>query len=141
MIVLDTNVFSELIRTVPNPRVYSWFHQQRTGDRYITAVSLAEMMSGILLMPVGRKREALQSAASSLLSAFESHVIAFDEYAAMLYGEVLVARKVAGRPIGIPDAMIAAICLQQGATLATRNTKDFLHTGVDLIDPWEDIHD
>ncbi len=141
MIVLDTNVFSELIRTVPNPTVYSWFHQQRTGDRYITAVSLAEMMSGIILMPVGRKREALQSAASSLLSSFESHVIAFDEHAAMLYGEVLAARKVAGRPIGIPDAMIAAICRQHGATLATRNTKDFLDTGVDLIDPWEDIHD
>lgn len=141
MIVLDTNVLSELMKTEPHANVDEWVSMQRTEGLEITVITVAEIISGLAVMPSGRKRDGFRASADAALWPFSGRVLSFDESSAFEYADVLARRRSIGWPIGIPDAMIAAICRQHGAILATRNTKDFLDTGVDLIDPREDIHD
>ncbi|SHN48213.1 type II toxin-antitoxin system VapC family toxin [Cryptosporangium aurantiacum] len=136
MIILDTNVVSELMRGTPEPSVIAWLGQQRSAELFTTAVTLAEVRYGIARLPDGRRKDDLAQAADEVFSAFPEQVLPFDAAAAATYADVVTDRDKAGQPIDGFDAQIAAICRSRNATLATRNTKDFHQTGVELVDPW-----
>lgn len=136
MIVLDTNVVSELMRPSPATAVVAWLGQQARGSLTTTAVTVAEIGFGLARLPAGRRATQLQEVAADVLAAFPGQVLAFDASAAALYGEIAAAREHSGYPVDALDAQIAAICRSCGAPLATRNTKDFVDTGVELLDPW-----
>lgn len=137
MIVLDTNVLSELLRPAPNATVIEWVDARDSSELAITALTAAELRAGVALLPDGgRKRELGQRIELMLTETFASLVLAFDADSSGYYAEVVAARTRAGRPIGAFDAQIAAVCRQHEATLATRNTADFIDTGVALVDPW-----
>ncbi|PPK63969.1 type II toxin-antitoxin system VapC family toxin [Actinokineospora auranticolor] len=139
MIVLDTNVVSELMRHSPDDAVVRWVDHYSADEVFITAVSAAELAYGAARLPAGQRREVLLRKVSELLAEdFRDRVLPFDEVAAQRYGVIAAAREHAGRPVSMADAQIAAICLRYGARLATRNTKDFVGTGVTLANPWLD---
>lgn len=137
MIVLDTNVISEIFRPTPEDRVVEWL-ESLTGDVALTSVTLAELLAGVRRLPRGRRKDALSGRIEAALEPYRGSrsVLPFDDLAADRYADVLVAREAAGSAISTADAQIAAICLAHGATCATRNVKDFAHTGVELVDPW-----
>ncbi|GHD30523.1 type II toxin-antitoxin system VapC family toxin [Nocardiopsis kunsanensis] len=137
MIVLDTNVVSELFRPHPEPRVVAWL-EALTDDVAITTITLAELLAGVRRLPGGRRREDLEAAIDGAVRPYRDtrSLLAFDEEAAAEYAEVLLARERAGLPIATADAQIASICRLHRAVCATRNTKDFTRTGVELVDPW-----
>jgi hypothetical protein len=136
MIILDTNVVSELMRPAPNDRVRQWISGRRADELSTTAITVAEIGHGIERLPDGRRKATLLSAAADLFAAFGDLVQPFDARAAAWFGPVMVQRAGAGLPIEGFDAQIASICRVHGAVLATRNVKDFVETGVDVIDPW-----
>ena len=138
MIVLDTNVISELTRQAPAPRVISWLDSLAAAEVATTAITAAELLYGVARLPGGRRKTTLKAAVDGLLSDdFQGRVLAFDEPAARRYADIVTARERLGRPIGAADAQIAAICQTIDATLATRNTEDFDEAGIELINPWE----
>ena len=136
MIVLDTNVVSAIMRPHLNEPVATWFTAQDPTALRTTIITAAEIEYGIAVMPDGHKRRELAARAAQVWELFPDAVLVFDREAASAYGAVCARRERAGRPIGPLDAQIAAICLVHGATLATRNVKDFDGTGVDVVDPW-----
>lgn len=137
MIILDTNVISEVFRSTPEPRVVEWL-ASLTGDVAITAITLAELLAGVRRLPDGQRKDALAERIDLAVAPYRGSrsVLAFDDAAAERYAEVLASRNAADAPISTADAQIAAICLAHDATCATRNVKDFARTGVELIDPW-----
>ena len=138
MIVLDTNVLSELMRTQPETRVVEWLDSQNAAAMAVTAITVAEILYGIERMPDGRRKHAFATIAADMFEAeFAGRILPFDGLAATHYAEPTAMRMRAGRPIHLADAQIAAICLRHNATLATRNVKDFDMLGVTLINPWE----
>jgi predicted nucleic acid-binding protein len=136
MIVLDTNVVSELMRAEPEPAVLSWLRQNSGDSLYTTAVTVAEIRYGVARLPKGRRRDSLHQAANEIFAAFPRQVLPFDLAAAFAYADVVTGRESRGNPIDGFDAQIAAICRSQAATLATRNTKDVTDTGIAVLDPW-----
>jgi predicted nucleic acid-binding protein len=139
VIVLDTNVLSEIIRPRPTATVVEWMTAQATADLYTTSVTEAEILYGILLLPAGRRRSALESAATSMFEDdFQGRVLGFGSETAPIYARIASDRRRAGRPISHFDAQIAAIARSMGATIATRNTADFDGCGVTVLDPWTD---
>lgn len=137
MIVLDTNVLSELMRDEPAARVERWVDDQDSGELAVTAVTVAELRYGIARLPRGARRSKLAESADALVDrGFAGRILAFDHAAADHYADLAADRDRAGRPIATPDAQIAAICRARGATLATRNTRDFEEAGIGLVDPW-----
>jgi predicted nucleic acid-binding protein len=138
LIVVDTNVISELTRHVPAPEVVSWLDSQTADEVATTAITAAELLYGVERLPDGRRKTELEAAVHGLLSDdFQGRILAFDEPAAGRYAEIVSRRERLGRTIGVADAQIAAICRAIGATLATRNTDDFEETGIELINPWK----
>lgn len=137
MIVLDTNVISEIVRPLPDPRVVNWLTSLE-GDVAITTITLAELLAGLRRLRDGRRKDELTRGIEAALAPYRGGgaVLPFDDVAADRYADVLVARESSGTPISTADAQIAAICLARGATCATRNVKDFVSTGVGLVDPW-----
>jgi toxin FitB len=138
VIVLDTNVVSELMSPAPAPSIRDWVRRRRGVPMVVTAITVAEVRHGIERLPTGRRRDALEDAAGRVFSAFRDSILPFDSVAALQYPSVLLDRDRAGLPIGRLDAQIAAICRANDAPLATRNLKDFHQTGVGLIDPWNE---
>lgn len=136
MIVLDTNVVSELMRPAPHRGVLAWVRAQPTGDLYTSAITLAEIRYGIERLPDGRRKTLLMSTAGEVFEGFEEQVLPFDSSAALRYATIVSASERSGRPIDGFDAQIASICREHEAALATRNVADFERTGVELIDPW-----
>jgi predicted nucleic acid-binding protein len=136
VIVLDTNVVSELMRPAPSPLVVEWVQGQNAGDLYTTAITLAEIGYGIDRLPDGARKALLAATSAQVFSSFVDHVLAFDADAASLYGGIVGDRDRVGLPIDGFDAQIAAICRHHTATLSTRNVKDFEQTGISVIDPW-----
>lgn len=137
MIVLDTNVLSELVRPAPSETVVTWIDSRDTSELAITALTAAELRAGVALLPDGqRKRDLGQRIEALLIETFAGFVLAFDADSSTYYPKIVAARTRAGHPIGAFDAQIAAVCLQHAATLATRKTSDFTDTGVNLVDPW-----
>ncbi len=140
MIVLDTNVVSELMRKAPEPRVVSWVDRFSVSDVLVTAVTAAELKYGVARLPKGRRKRELQAKIEGLLTEdFEDQILPFDAPAATHYAEIVASRERAGRPISMADAQIAAICRNWSAGLATRNVDDFVDAGVDAVNPWDAI--
>ena len=139
-VVLDTNVISELMRDNPAVMVVDWFDAQHINSLSITTITQAEILTGIELLPNGRRKYNLfQLAEYFFTSIFIGRVLVFDSEAASAYAEIFAQRQAIGRPIGQSDCQIAAIARCQGATIATRNVPDFEGVGVELIDPWLSI--
>ena len=136
MIVLDTNVVSELMRNEPAAAVLTWLQRNSGNNLYTTTVTVAEVRYDVARLPEGRRRESLQQAANEIFAAFPRQVLPFDLAAANAYADLIIGREAMGRPISGFDAQIAAICRSQAATLATRNSKDFTDTGIAIVDPW-----
>ena len=138
MIVLDTNVISEMFRPHPNARVVSWL--ESLTDAAVTAVTVGEILGGVKRLPAGRRRTALVTAVDSVIAEYRAaqRILPFDDRAASAYAEVLIRREQAGMRISTSDAQIAAICRAHDARCATRNVKDFIDTGVDVLNPWEE---
>jgi toxin FitB len=135
VIVLDTNVLSEVVRERPSPVVVEWM---RSIDEptAVTTISIAELTYGIRRLPRGARRDGLIDAVETALARHPALVLDLDERAARTYGFLRSEREAGGRPISVEDAMIAAICSCRGASLATRNTADFEGLGLHLLDPW-----
>lgn len=138
MIVLDTNVVSEMMRGAPDPMVLAWITS--VGRLHTTAITLAEVGYGIARLPEGQRRDGLIVAAAQVFADFEEVILPFDARAARKYAEIVAGRERTGRPITAADAQIAAICSSRRATLATRNTSDFQDTGIALLNPWNWTH-
>ncbi|KAA2263272.1 type II toxin-antitoxin system VapC family toxin [Solihabitans fulvus] len=137
MIILDTNVLSEVIRRQPEDSVLVWLDSLLSTEVATTAVTAAELLHGVARLPDGHRKTALSGAVHALLDEdFHGRVEPFDMQAANEYAAVVSHREKLGRPIAVADAQIAAICRARQAVLATRNTKDFDDTGVDLVNPW-----
>jgi predicted nucleic acid-binding protein len=140
MIVVDTNVLSELTKPKPSPEVVAWFDQQRIPDLFTTAITLAEIQMGIHLMPKGRRRDVLQRGADTTFDVrFAGRVLPFDSDAARAFCEIVGRRRRLGRPIEIMDAQIAAIALSHRAVIATRDASDFANCGVHVVNPWRTL--
>ena len=144
MIILDTNVVSEGMKPVSAQSVLAWMAAQPRLDLFTTAITQAEILSGIELLPGGKRKDSLAAAAERLFDEhFRGSILTFDDHAAREFAKVSAIRKSAGRPISEFDAMIAAIARVHRAALATRNTGDFEHCGIRLVDPWTaraDVH-
>jgi hypothetical protein len=139
MILLDTNVISELMRAEPAQTVLDWFGQHDAVDLFISAVTEAELRTGVAILPEGQRRDRLQLAIdASIDQDFHGRVLPFDSLAAKAYSEIAAQRRVAGRPIAEADCQIAAIARATDAPIATRNVKDFDGCGVRVINPWND---
>ena len=137
MIVVDTNVVSELMRLTPEPAVMAWFSGQDSADLYLTAVSEAELRAGVAILPGGRRRERLATEIDAVIEQdFAARVLPFDSAAARAYAVIAASRRSAGRPILEADCQIAAIARASEAAVATRNGADFEHCGIAVIDPW-----
>ena len=137
MIVLDTNVASELMRAVPAPQVVAWMQQNADHDLVTTAITVAEIQYGISRLPSGRRRATLAAAAAEIFAAFPDQILPFDVAAAHAYADIVSHRDSLGTPIEGFDAQIAAICRTRAADLATRNDKDFTDTGITVTNPWQ----
>jgi predicted nucleic acid-binding protein len=136
VIILDTNVVSELMRHEPSPAVLRWMAAQPLAALHVTALTPAEILLGIELLPEGRRRQQLAEQAEGLFAEdFAGRVLAFDGAAAPVYAAIVAGRSRAGQPIGAIDAMIAAIARVHGASVATRDG-DLVGCGVPVIDPW-----
>lgn len=137
MIVLNTNVLSEVMRPAPDHRVMSWLSQQSTASLFISAVTQAEILYGLALLPEGQRRERLLAVAREMFAEeFAGRVLPFDREAAVAYAEIASARRRGGNPISQFDAQIAASAVSRGARLATRNERDFVGCGVEVLNPW-----
>ena len=138
MIVIDTNVLSEPLRTRPEPRVLAWLSTV-SGEVGFTSISVGEILTGVRRLPAGRRRDGLLAEVERSFGTYAALVLLYDEPAARTYAAMNESRRVAGHPLSVEDGMIAAICRSRGLALATRNTKDFHGLGLELIDPWGDV--
>lgn len=138
MIILDTNVTSELMRAVPSPAVPTSLSKYSAEEMHTTSVTLAEILYGIEILPPGKRKRELAAGAERLFTfVFDSRILPFDEPAAQRFSQIAADHRKRGRPISELDAQIAAIASVHGAVLATRNVADFEHCGVRLVNPWE----
>jgi predicted nucleic acid-binding protein len=147
VIIVDTNVISELMRGEPHPAVLAWVASQPRGLLYTTHINQAEILYGIGGLPEGPhgsspwaegpRRTALAAAATAMFAEdFAGRILPFEAKAAARYPEIVLARRQAGNPIEKFDALIAATALAAGASIATRDTGGFADCGLTVIDPW-----
>lgn len=137
MIILDTNVLSELMRRAPDSAVLAWLDRQPPLSIWITSITLFECQFGLALMPIGRRRQALETSFAALLAEdLDKRVLAFDTEAAAQAATLAAQRQLAGRPVDIRDTQIAGIAQSRRATVATRNLKHFEGLSVPVVNPW-----
>jgi len=137
MILLDTNVISEMMRPNGNSVVVGWVAQQERDALYTSSVNKAEILYGIRRLPEGRRRAALVAAAATMFDEeFVGRVLPFDESGAIHFADIMVARHRSGKPIAVLDALIAGVARAAGAAVATRDIGGFEGCGVALVDPW-----
>jgi len=140
MIILDTNVVSELLRPAPSPAVEAWLAAQDGASIFFTAIGEAELRLGVAILPAGRRRTSLAEAIDAVLGEdFRGRILPFDTAAAQAYAAIAADRRTAGRPISQFDCQIAAIARNRQAVLATRNTVDYEECGIEVIDPWQHV--
>lgn len=138
MIILDTNVLSELMKSQPNTSVISWIGKQQATKLFITSLTQAEILYGLEILPAGKRRTALKKAAKAMFDLdFTDRILPFDTKAAQLFATIGAKRRKIGRPISQINAQIAAITYSNNATLATRNVDDFEECDLEIINPWE----
>jgi predicted nucleic acid-binding protein len=137
MIILDTNVLSELMRPKPCPGVVAWVARQPAPELFTTSITEAEIFYGIELLTNGKRRERLLAAAEAMFAEdLAGHIFGFESDAARVFSKIAVHRRALGKPINHADAQIAAIAQVRGAKLATRNVANFEDCGLDVVDPW-----
>ncbi|WP_437207128.1 type II toxin-antitoxin system VapC family toxin [Planctomicrobium sp. SH664] len=137
MILLDTNVVSELMREAPDAGVVAWIGGQKATQLGITAITVAEIQRGLQRLPKGKRRQRLEESFAAFIdAAFRGRIFAFDEPAAMIYGQIAAQREKDGFNTDAVDLMIAAIAQSHRAAIATRNVKDFEGCGADIVNPW-----
>ena len=137
MIILDTNVLSELMRPKPSPAVVAWVARQPAAELFTTSITEAEIFYGIELLTKGKRREGLLAATEAMFAEeLEGRIFGFESDAARVFSKIAANRRALGRPISHADAQIAAIAQVRGAKLATRNVADFEDCGLDIVDPW-----
>ena len=137
MIIVDTNVLSALMRTVPDAHVVAWLDRQPAESVWITSITLFEAYLGLALLPSGRRRRTLEAAFARLLQEdLENRVLDFDSAAATEAASLAAARQKNGRPVDLRDTQIAGIALARRATLATRNVRHFRDLRILIVDPW-----
>ena len=137
MIILDTNVLSALMRTVPDAHVVAWLDRQPAESVWITSITLFEAYLGLALLPSGRRRRTLEAAFARLLQEdLENRVLDFDSAAATEAASLAALRQKNGRPVDLRDTQIAGIALARRATLATRNVRHFRDLRILIVDPW-----
>ncbi len=138
MIILDTNVLSELMKRNGSEKVRTWAFKYPIKTLWTTTITQAEILYGIALIPEGKRHDDLQKAATLMfLEEFAGRVLPFDEKAAIAFAEIAFQRRRKGKPISQADAQIAAICRVNKAMIATRNVTDFEDCGIEIINPWE----
>ena len=138
MILLDTNVLSELMKAKPDEGVVAWVDRQATRTLFITAITRAEIELGIALLPEGQRKQEIRKAAGRMFEAFSSRLLVFGDMAAIEYGQLVAHRTRSGRPIAVEDAQIAAIALVHGLKVATRNVRDFENiSNLSVVNPWQ----
>jgi len=137
VIVLDTNVVSELMRPTPDGAVRGWIGAQSASSLYITSITQAEILHGIALLPSGKRRDALEGAAEAMFrDDFAGRILPFGSDAAPPYARIAADRRRAGKPISQFDAQIAAIAKSSGAAIATRDSAGYEGCGVEIVNPW-----
>jgi toxin FitB len=136
-IVLDTNVLSELMKPQGLITVKSWVGAQSRENLYITSITKAEILYGIAILPEGKRSRMLRESAQAMFREdFAQQMLNFDEQAASCFAEIAAHRQKIGRPLAQADGQIAAICLANNATIATRNVDDFLNCQIEIVNPW-----
>jgi toxin FitB len=139
MIILDTNVLSELMRPKPSANVLAWIAKQPEAEVFTTAITEAEILYGIEVLPKGKRRENITAAAEAMFTEdFSGRVHAFDSAAARAFSKIASSRRARGRPISQSDAQIAAIAQVRRAKLATRDIEDFEDCELDVVNPWNE---
>jgi predicted nucleic acid-binding protein len=137
VIILDTNVLSEMMRPEPNSTVAAWISARPASSLFTTTVTQAEILYGAKLLSSVRRRTRLEAALNEMFASdFAGRILSFDQAAAQAYAEIAAARRRAGRPIAQLDAQIAAIARSRDAAVATRNVADFERCGIGVIDSW-----
>jgi len=137
MILLDTNIISELMRPKPNSVVIEWLDEQFSRELFLPAIVKAEIEMGIAILDNGKRKQALLQAAELIFVSFTDRCLPFDGETATQYAKIIAFTKEQGRPMSVEDAQIAAIAVQNSALLATRNTTDFdFLEKLDLVNPW-----
>jgi predicted nucleic acid-binding protein len=137
MIILDTNVLSELMRPKPSPLVVTWAAKQPATELFTTSITEAKIFYGIQLLTKGKRREGLLAAAEAMFAEdFKGRIFGFESDAARVFSTIAAHRRALGRPISHADAQIAAIAQVRGAKLATRNVTDFENCDLAIVDPW-----
>jgi predicted nucleic acid-binding protein len=136
VILLDTNVLSELAKPQPDPRVVSWARHSAAALA-VPTIAVAEMAYGIEKLVEGRRRQDLLAALQRLVTEFADRLFDFNVKTAWAYGGILVSARRAGRPMTVPDAAIAAIAKANGCALATRHVRDFATAGLEIVNPWQ----
>ena len=138
MIILDTNVVSELMRPTPERMVLRWFGNQAAEDLHVTAVTVAEILYGIELISAARRREVVRAGAEKMFEeVFADRILAVEDRAARAFSQIASSRRRQAKPMSGVDAQLAAIVRVHGATLATRNPYVFEGCGVRVVNPWE----
>src|ERR1700675_3880915 len=136
MIILDTNVLSELMLRAPDERVLIWLDQQPRSSIWTTAVTVFEIRFGLESMPVGKRRAILMQDLEKMLDSIDRRLAPFDVEAADRASSLMASRKLQGRPREDRDTMIAGIVLARHATLATRNVGHFDDLSAPVVNPW-----
>lgn len=138
MIILDTNIISELMKgNKCAENVYNWIAQENVNNLFTTTITQAEILYGIAILPKGKKQTELRKRANLMFEEdFKNRIIPFDQKAAVAFAKIASQRRKIGQPISQADAQIAAICYSYQATIATRNIDDFINCDLDIINPW-----
>jgi predicted nucleic acid-binding protein len=138
MIVLDTNVISEISKPLPNARVMSWLNRQQGQRLFLTAITVAEMQEGIELLPAGKRKEALRKSVDETIAGFMNPVLSFDTKAAYKFAALVVRAKANLYTLPVSDGYIAAIAAVHDFAVATRDVDPYVAAGVPVINPWEE---
>lgn len=138
MILLDTNVISEPLRPAPHPKVVSWLDSQNIETLFLAAISLAELRFGVEALPNGKRKTSLRANLENrVLPLFRGRILPFDEAASRAYAELRTKARKAGKDMGIADGYIAATAAANGLTVATRDTRPFAVSGLEVVNPWK----
>lgn len=137
MILLDTNVVSEVMKTRPAEAVVRWLNGQKSEKLYLSSITIGEIGYGLRILPDGKRRSGLRERFERFVAlAFDQRVLAYDESAARVYGDLMGDRKELGLPMSVPDGQIAAIARLNHLAVATRNVVDFANCGIDVVNPF-----